>query len=326
MLEDLGLKNSDIVVFRYAVRHPGCSVSHVIEATGLARGAIKACLERLCAKGLLMAGEQDTMQPNPIGPEVVLERLRVDIDAEYNEKRKEAASLHGELSRIVGEGLLCASRESDPPVEVLTDSGATRLQLLALTGHARHELLRMCTKSDRDRQGVSDLRYSTGGELKALRRGVSVRIIYPSSSLLGDRPLVLDGIDTNAMRVVASPPVGLHVFDRRVAVVEGGSDDGSGRSFVVHGQALVRVLHTFFETWWDMSRMAASEVDSGHTPTGEDLALLQYLSDGAKDDNVARHLGVSVRTVRRKISYLLERLNASSRFQAGVLAARRGWI
>lgn len=329
MLEGIGLKDLDVRMYRYVICHPGCSLGQVIESTGLSRVAAVACRDRLSATGLLMVGEQGCMHHNPSGPEVMLERLRVGIDAEYNEKRRRAAALHGELSQIVGEGLLAGTNESGSPVDVLTNCSATRVQLLALINHTKHELLRMWNKPSQADATAGPL-HSTAGELKALRRGVDVRIICPSSSLLGDRPLMPDGIGTTAMRVVTRPPVSLHVFDRRVAVLEDGSDEKSSTSFVIHGPPLVRVLYTFFEMWWGMGRIASSDADAGggneHYPSAEDLVLLQFLSDGVKDENVARQLSLSVRTVRRKISSLLNRLEASSRFQAGVLAARRGWI
>jgi DNA-binding NarL/FixJ family response regulator len=40
---------------------------------------------------------------------------------------------------------------------------------------------------------------------------------------------------------------------------------------------------------------------------------------------IARSLGVSLRTVRRRIAELLAELGVESRFQAGAEAVRRGW-
>ena len=54
--------------------------------------------------------------------------------------------------------------------------------------------------------------------------------------------------------------------------------------------------------------------------------LLGQLAGGAKDEQIARALGLSVRTVRRRVAELLDELGADSRFQAGVEAVRRGWI
>ncbi len=45
-----------------------------------------------------------------------------------------------------------------------------------------------------------------------------------------------------------------------------------------------------------------------------------------KDEAAARHLGISVRSLRRRSHDLLVELGADNRFQAGVEAARRGWV
>jgi len=66
--------------------------------------------------------------------------------------------------------------------------------------------------------------------------------------------------------------------------------------------------------------------DGDAPPSAAELLLLQLLADGAKDESAARSLGVSVRTVRRMVADLMRRLEARSRFQAGILAKRRGWL
>ncbi|WP_247597705.1 LuxR C-terminal-related transcriptional regulator [Streptomyces sp. RKND-216] len=54
--------------------------------------------------------------------------------------------------------------------------------------------------------------------------------------------------------------------------------------------------------------------------------MLDLLTEGMTDEAVARQLGVSVRTTRRITAELMQRLGARSRFEAGVLAAGRGWV
>jgi DNA-binding NarL/FixJ family response regulator len=61
-------------------------------------------------------------------------------------------------------------------------------------------------------------------------------------------------------------------------------------------------------------------------PSAAELLLLELLADGLKDEAVARALGVSVRTVRRMVAELMNRLDARSRFQAAILAKQRGWL
>ena len=50
--------------------------------------------------------------------------------------------------------------------------------------------------------------------------------------------------------------------------------------------------------------------------------LLQQLAAGAKDEQIARTLGLSLRTVRRRVADLMIELGADTRFQAGVEAVR----
>ncbi|MGW4381014.1 response regulator transcription factor [Kitasatospora sp. NPDC004531] len=54
--------------------------------------------------------------------------------------------------------------------------------------------------------------------------------------------------------------------------------------------------------------------------------LLVLLAQGLTDAAAAKRLSVSVRTERRMVAELMHRLGASSRFDAGVRAARRRWI
>ena len=54
--------------------------------------------------------------------------------------------------------------------------------------------------------------------------------------------------------------------------------------------------------------------------------VLSLLAVGATDSAIAAQTGLSLRTIERRVKALLEQLGATTRFQAGVQAARRGWI
>ncbi|MFJ9796588.1 helix-turn-helix domain-containing protein [Streptomyces sp. NPDC101145] len=75
-------------------------------------------------------------------------------------------------------------------------------------------------------------------------------------------------------------------------------------------------------------RLAAGDRDgAGHGCGGpEQRELLRLLAAGLKDEAIARRLGVHVHTARRRISRLLEALEARTRFQAGAQATARGWL
>ncbi|MGH3714394.1 MAG: helix-turn-helix domain-containing protein [Micromonosporaceae bacterium] len=61
-------------------------------------------------------------------------------------------------------------------------------------------------------------------------------------------------------------------------------------------------------------------------PSDRDRQLLAMLAAGMKDRATARALGVTERTVTRRITQLMQHLGAETRFQAALQAARRGWL
>ncbi len=73
--------------------------------------------------------------------------------------------------------------------------------------------------------------------------------------------------------------------------------------------------------------MPIGDDDAGVEPIDDDTRrLLALLASGLKDDAIARQLGLSTPTMRRRMRELLDGLSAANRFQAGVQAARRGWL
>ena len=50
------------------------------------------------------------------------------------------------------------------------------------------------------------------------------------------------------------------------------------------------------------------------------------MGEGDKDEAISRKLSVSVRTCRRHIADYMTQVGATSRFQAGVIAAREGHL
>lgn len=60
--------------------------------------------------------------------------------------------------------------------------------------------------------------------------------------------------------------------------------------------------------------------------SADDLRLLTLLATYPGDELIARHLNVSVRTVRRRVARIMGILEVQNRFAAGVAAAQRGWV
>ncbi len=76
---------------------------------------------------------------------------------------------------------------------------------------------------------------------------------------------------------------------------------------------------------WDRAA-PVPDLDLGEARPDLRRFLLQQLAAGAKDEQIARALGISLRTVRRRVADMLIELGVDNRFQAGVEAVRRGWL
>jgi DNA-binding NarL/FixJ family response regulator len=86
------------------------------------------------------------------------------------------------------------------------------------------------------------------------------------------------------------------------------------------------VIALFDRLWAAAAPLTASDMARGAGLSERERELLGLLSGGCTDESAAARLGVSVRTVRRMMSGIMNRLGARSRFQAGLRAADRGLL
>lgn len=160
----------------------------------------------------------------------------------------------------------------------------------------------------------------------AVRAGRRVRAIYPARALT-EAPEVLE---TRAevgeeIRVVPSVLTRLVVVGPRRAIVPEPLGVGAERRVVVRQPAVVGMFQAYFDELWD----GAGRVDARAARLerrDQRRLLLAELADGVKDEQIARNLDVSLRTVRRRVAHLMDQLGVDTRFQLGVEATRRGWL
>ncbi|HLS14005.1 MAG TPA: LuxR C-terminal-related transcriptional regulator [Beutenbergiaceae bacterium] len=168
-----------------------------------------------------------------------------------------------------------------------------------------------------------------------LRRGVRWRAVYVPESFdhagawEDAQQQVSDG---EHARLAAQLPTKLAIADARLAMVLTCLDPDGFEAVVTTAPALIDALTTLFEQYWG----SAVDIPSGAEypggavpdarPSADERALLALMAGGTTDAAAARSLGISPRTLRRRVAALLERLGAANRFQAAVAATRRGWI
>ncbi|MCT2583632.1 helix-turn-helix transcriptional regulator [Actinophytocola gossypii] len=155
------------------------------------------------------------------------------------------------------------------------------------------------------------------------RDGVRFRFVYPGHvrrSTATEAHLAALIASGGLVRTALRVPADVLVVDNALAFFPGrhavrGEVVGVGLASIV-----ATVVELFERTWAGGEPFDAQGLDV------REQEVLRGLSSGWLDETVAARLGVSVRTVRREVAVLMHRLDARSRFQAGMRAAARGWL
>jgi DNA-binding CsgD family transcriptional regulator len=128
-----------------------------------------------------------------------------------------------------------------------------------------------------------------------------------------------------AVRVAPRIPLKAVLFRGRAALLKADpARPDLDNMLVVRAPSLVSALQAMFEVLWERATPLGRVGEAGRVVP--DARLLELLAEGGQDEAIAERLGVSVRTVRRRVAELLESLGARTRFQAGAQAARRGLL
>ncbi|WP_157879687.1 LuxR family transcriptional regulator [Streptomyces yangpuensis] len=110
------------------------------------------------------------------------------------------------------------------------------------------------------------------------------------------------------------------VFDRATAFLP--VWDNPDAAVVLREPSAVAFLCSVFANAWGLAEPFSASY-TATTATQLQDTIAGRLAGGAKDELIARRLGMSLRTCRRHIAELMDELGAESRFQAGYLLALR---
>ena len=161
---------------------------------------------------------------------------------------------------------------------------------------------------------------------RAVASGRRSRAIYPLRAL-HEAPEVLQARARQGeqVRVIDEMPTRMLVISGTHAILPEPLGYADEPRILVRQPAIVGALTLLFERYWEQAT-ALPDLDTRRPRVDVRRSLLRQLAAGAKDEHIARSLGLSLRTVRRRVADLMIELGADTRFQAGVEAARRGWL
>lgn len=172
------------------------------------------------------------------------------------------------------------------------------------------------------------------GEVVRLRStGVRIRCIYEKQFL--ESVQARDDLERYTqygleLKAIHQLPTTMVLVDSRAALVPLDSRKASG-AVMFDRCAATDLMRAAFELHWiravplDIRSPDASSVTGDREPTEMQLRILCLLAVGMKDEAIARHLRVSLRTVRRNLSSLCDAVGAPTRFALAIVAAEHGW-
>jgi len=300
--------------YRLLLRMAGAGADDLAGQAGIDRGEAVALLEGLRDKGLATAGPKFVALPPDVALGEVLLREQQHLEA----ARRMVAALSEEYRTT------SRRRSAEHLVEVVVGAAALRERLREMQDSARQEILWFCRANPIAMQGPDNTE-----ETPALTRGVRYRAIYERELL--EKPGELDSI-IEAMRLgeqsrtLPTLPVRLAIADRAMAICPLVPDAARGlgepTAAVIRSSELLDALIALFESYWERATPLVAD-GSAEEP---DKLLLSLVVAGMPDKSIATHLGVSKRTVQRRLDRLMAIAGVDSRAGLAFQAAKRGWL
>lgn len=324
VLTALGFPPAVDRLYQQVRTHSGRELDRVAAATLRTPGELLEDLAPLVRAGIVRVDGDELIVEPPA------EALRIMVAAQAVHAERALHRLEGFTDAV---GLLADEAHVAPddhdltvPVdgEVVTASDPTRIWATVrdLVRHSRGDLLWL--RPDQWRGPNEDL--MTRLVEDALRQGGRTsRAIYPLHATREAPGVIAARIAVGEqVRVLPEVPSRMLVIGDTHVLLPDRLGFADIPLVMVRERAIVEAAAQWFELLWERGAVPAS----GGRESRRDLRrfLLQQLADGAHDEQIARNLGISLRTVRRRVADLMAELGADSRFQAGVEAARRGWL
>ena len=319
-LRALGLTPTEERIYCTLLPRDGTSAAEISTHLELSLQGSQRVLSALEKKGLVTHSPEQIQRYSAVPPDIAAEVLIARRQSELHHARAAMMKLRDSIdSERKGR------RGEERVVEILSPQTAAQMFLHSIRS-VQTEILCL----ERLPRLVSATDKPDEASLQRLARGVRCRSITDSELLNLPGTLNRLRIATEAgeqYRTFPSLPFKLVVFDRRIAIIPLHLATPDGPVLLVRSSSLLDALCEMFEMYWrvaapfvvgDSTIVAAGAADSH--PLHADT-LLPLLASGMNDKSIEQELDMSPRTLARRIVELTRRLGASTRFQAGWLAA-----
>lgn len=320
-LAALGFDGDSQHLYAVVLRNARSAVADLAWESGLSPHRFGTALSRLKDAGLVTEASGQLV---PVPPEDGIGRMLVSRGAELRAARERLEDVRRALPAFAAEHRQALALGDEIVAGEVIRGRDLVDALKALAVGAPGEMLWL--RPDQWRH--DDGRRADEIIKELLAEGRASRVIYPARAL-EEAPAVVRGRAAlgEQVRVLATLPTRMAILGESVGLIPQRLGTDAERVLVLRQEAVVAALRSWFDALWDQA-LPVPGFDAYAEPStlGDRRLLLEQLSSGAKDEQIARALGLSLRTVRRRVAELMESLGADSRFAAGAEAVRRGWL
>jgi DNA-binding CsgD family transcriptional regulator len=327
MSETGQLGDLEVALYRALLLAPGRSLTDIAADMDRPLGDLDKPAAALLDMGLVRTRPDDALVP--ISPMLAEATVLGAEDLELGARRASVEARRNAIRSLVPDWNSALSSEvQEAAVDVISDQSAIANVLMHYADRCQNELLsvapgRLPTTRIDGRTRIANI-YS-------LRRGIKTRALYQHSALRdrATRAYLNELAENGAkIRFATSVPGRSLVVDRDVALLPIPTNEAGryGLAVVKEPNVISWVVATFEQLWAEASALEdvihhqREETELDQTRA----AILRLMAEGEKDEAISRRLSISVRTCRRHIADYMAQVGATSRFQAGVIAARAG--
>ncbi len=239
-----------------------------------------------------------------------LEREAARID----DRRRELAAAREALTRLHAKG---APEGAGMPVERISAEmapGVVSGLLHETTGMTRSYVMRVDDGPALDESTMRD-------NQQRIRDGLVQRAIYPVATLAtpyGSRWIQGWGAIGEEQRVVTEAASEFAVFGSEAVVSLARWGEPASGYVMTREPIVVEAFTAYFDLAWSR----ALPVPASQQDRDLEAGLLELLGMGLKDEAIARYLGIGLRTVRRRVAWLMSVHGVDTRFQLGAAVER----
>ncbi|MGW9245591.1 helix-turn-helix domain-containing protein [Streptomyces sp. EN23] len=320
------LTEVDRCLYECVLESGHAEASELATRLGISRKEAESSVRRLLALRLLNAKPGSKNRVSAVSPSSAVALVATPIENGLRRRMEEVERFRHELLGLLPLFEHCQTGGAQP-LQALPELGDVLATIEQLAAECQEEVL---TAQPGGRRNVEELTEAIERDEGMLRRGIRMRTLYQHPARYHQATVAyterLTGLggevrttSANLMRVI--------IFDRKAALVSlAGHDQGA---MVIRDRSVVDFAVQAFEHIWLKSDLFPVGHDSGQIRTvSEDMdhALVRLLVSGESDHAVARRLGISIRTLQRRLVRISKELGANSRLQAGYLIHRSGLL